>query len=195
MASGGDASEETASGKASQRPIYDGKSSTWPETKIIWKNYINRKGWDKVVFTTKYQAKPIMSARYYVCRDDGEGWSEVAWSPREILTAIEKGEIEPIRYLVAPDGSADWQQLVRVLPSIRDQASGKGIVDMCKPAVTPKDVYLELQSLISHTTKNGAGLPAFPKTPVAANTRFSAVPIIHYPRLAKARTDEECSES
>ena len=102
-----------------------------------------------------------MASNYFVCRHDGDGYDDSQWTAREIVNAIEKGEIEPTMHVVAQVGATEWQQMSRALPNIRDQAGGKGIVDLSQSTdtvKTSKDIYFELIALINEKTKEGESL-------------------------------------
>ena len=108
MASEDDVPDGITSGKASKDtvPIYNGKPSTFPEFRIAAKGYFNRKGWSNLVLkgTSDTEVKST-APLYYVCRNDDTEVEETLWTAREIITAIDKGEIEPTHYVVAPLGA------------------------------------------------------------------------------------------
>ena len=64
---------DASSGKRSKKPIYDGKTSTWPAFRITAKGYIAENGWTGRVIKG-IKPVPIVRAdntRYWIFRRDG----------------------------------------------------------------------------------------------------------------------------
>ena len=95
---GGTASDES-SGKVI-RPIYDGKIKSWPAFKIKAEAYIVRKGWSDIIIDGVVDT-PDATPLYYLCRNDGEGYSDAMWTPRDIIDAVIDGRVEPTNHVLA----------------------------------------------------------------------------------------------
>ena len=149
---GGTASDES-SGKVI-RPIYDGKIKSWPAFKIKAEAYIVRKGWSDIIIDGVVDT-PDATPLYYLCRNDGEGYSDAMWTPRDIIDAVIDGRVEPTNHVLAKCGDTDWSQLTHLMPILRAEAMGS---ELKLGSPQQKLRYYDVIDMIDHKTKEGASL-------------------------------------
>ena len=108
---------------------------------------------------------PIVRAdntRYWIFRRDGsvpEGFDLGSpWTPREILQAIQKDEIEPTFFVYATEDTEQWFPLVSLIPRLHDQIEGKKVIEVSSEDVSDEVHYYKITSMISHETPEGASL-------------------------------------